>query len=427
MAGEQNQRREAALNDDPMRNVLDTEAMDGGAMQPAGVAPGFEMVAARQGQHTGGDIITAQRVAVPRNRSRIVLALKALAAAAGTNYVYGWKVKDRRNQRETWIEGPTIKLANDLVREYGNCMVNVRVVDAGQSWMMYGRFVDLESGFTTERAYQQRKGQDVGMGDAQRASDMIFQIGQSKCIRNVVVNALQTYADMMVEEAKGALLTKVGNEPDKARAWLVKKMAEKNVDQKRVEAIYGRTAEHWTVPDMVKIYTEMQSIIDGMMTADEVYPLPQQDQQVAETDTKKDPLVKGASGRPKKGTDNAPPPGQAGSSQAGEAKGIRPDAPLATGGAVGGAPNVDGEPNSANGGCPVIYNGLAIGHVSDTNLKEGDPLVMGKVEYVVEHVKPRDDAGPVYTVKPAAEDQVKSKTEAPAQQPRRSMFRKPAA
>ena len=422
MAGEQQQRREQAVtqNQDPMRATLDTDAMDGvgGMLQGAGVQPGFEMVGARSSMHTGGDIITAQRVAVPRNTAKIMAQLKALAAAAGKAYVYGWKVKDKRNNRESWIEGPTIKLANDLARVYGNCMVNVRVVDAGAAWMMYGRFVDLETGFTTERAYQQRKGQDVGMADGQRASDMVFQIGQSKCIRNVIVNALQTFADYAVECAKDSLLAEIGNQPDKARAWIVGKLAQLNVDKKRVEAIYGRTAENWTVPDMARIYTEVQSILDGMMPADEVYPVPGADE------VRNDPVKPTSK---KKQQDNAPPPPQAGSSQAGDAKGPgkTPDAPLATGGTDGGAPNVEEAPNSANGGCPVIFNGLAIGHTADQNLKVGDPLVMGKVEYVVGDVKLRDDAGPVYTVQQGVPDPIDSKAPEKPAAPKKSMFRKP--
>ena len=415
-AAPQQQRRETALAEpDPMRATLDTGAMDA---QPAGVQPGFAMVGANQGMHTGGDIITAQRVAVPRNNAKIMANLKALAAAAGKNYVYGWKVKDRQNNREVWIEGPTIKLANDLARVYGNCMVNVRVVDAGASWMMYGRFVDLETGFTTERAYQQRKSQKVGMTDDQRAADMIFQIGQSKCIRNVIVNALQTYADYCVDEAKSSLLDSVGKEPEKARTWIKSKIVALGIDQKRVEAIYGRTAEHWTVPDMARIYTELTSILDGMMTANEVYPEPAAD--VAAEDPAKNAAAKTGGRQPAKkaGPDNAPPPGQAGGSQAQEPKGpgSTPDDSVATGGTAGGAPI----------GCPIYLDleDVPIAHTSDVHLKIGDPVHAAGGEYMVASVGKRAaDDMPVYVVKPAPAPEEKSAK--PPAEPRKSMFRKP--
>jgi hypothetical protein len=110
-------------------------------------------------------IITAQRVALPRSIAAIQNRLKSLCAAYGDQFLYGWAVKDRKNNRETWIEGPTIKLANAMAREYGNCMVQTRVIDGGNHWMFMSRFIDLETGFSLERGYQQRKGQDTGMKD----------------------------------------------------------------------------------------------------------------------------------------------------------------------------------------------------------------------------------------------------------------------
>lgn len=276
---------------DPMATLFDTQAYDNAqqAMVPAGGGQARTMESAgtqsANSLTTGvqGDVFQAQRVAAPRNLSMVMGRLKALAAAAGKNYVYGWEVNDKANNRKTWIEGPTIKLANDLAREYGNCMVDVRVRDEGANWNFYGRFMDLETGYTLVRAYQQRKGQKTGMRDDQRALDMVFQIGQSKCIRNVVINALQSLADFCVQEAKGALLGRVQKNPDAARQWIVRTLGELNIDQKRVSSIYGRTADHWTVPDMVRIYTEIQTIQDGMMDANDVYPLPQAAEPAAAT------------------------------------------------------------------------------------------------------------------------------------------------
>ena len=272
--------RETRLKD-PMQEILDPLQFHQGGADLGSVVPAGQTGMARQGGFTTGmqgDIITAQRVGVPRNMSRILANMKALARAAGKEYVYGWEVNDRKNNRKVWIEGPTITLANDLAREYMNCQVDCRVMDEGKHWMFYARFVDLETGFTMVRAYQQRKGQDTGMKDDQRSLDMVFQIGQSKAIRNVVVNALRSLVNYCVEEAKNSLLDKVGKNPDGARAWIKQQLKTLAIDQKRVEALYGRTAENWTTPDMARIYTELQSIIDGMMNAEDVYPVPQKEE-----------------------------------------------------------------------------------------------------------------------------------------------------
>lgn len=340
---------------DPMATLFDTQAYDNAqqAMVPAGGQARTMEAAGTHGANsltTGvqGDVFQAQRVAAPRNLSMVMGRLKALAAAAGKNYVYGWEVNDKANNRKTWIEGPTIKLANDLAREYGNCMVDVRVRDEGANWNFYGRFMDLETGYTLVRAYQQRKGQKTGMKDDQRALDMVFQIGQSKCIRNVVINALQSLADFCVQEAKGALLGRVQKNPDAARQWIVKTLAELNIDQKRVSSIYGRTADHWTVPDMVRIYTEIQTIQDGMMDANDVYPMPQAAEPAAATikttGSSIDANESGAAAAAQQSKDAAEPAGQASGQAQGPSPGDDPDPATKVGSPTGTASADDAPP-----------------------------------------------------------------------------------
>jgi len=218
-------------------------------------------------------IVTAQRVAITRDIRAVMNSLKALCASFGDQFVYSWEVNDRKNNRKTVIKGPTIKLANAMARQYGNCMVQTRVVDGGNHWMFMSRFIDLETGFSLERGYQQRKGQQTGMKDEQRALDMVFQIGQSKAVRNVIVNALQELTTFCVEEAEKGVLSRVASSPDAARKWIIDHLAEMGVDTKRVSAIYGgRDPANWTVPNMAKIYQEIRSIEDGMAGAEDVYP-----------------------------------------------------------------------------------------------------------------------------------------------------------
>ena len=281
---------------DPLQELLDPLAFHQGGADLGQVVPMQTQHLGQAGATvTGFDIITAQRGCPRRDMTRILANMKALARAAGKDYVYGWEVNDRKNNRKVWIEGPTINLANDLAREYGNNQIDCRVFDEGAHWVFYARFVDLETGASQTRAYQQRKGQNTGMKDDQRALDMIFQIGQSKAIRNVVVNALRSLVNYCVEEAKNSLLEKVGKNPDGARQWIQQQLKKLGIDQKRVEALYGRTAEHWTAPDMARIYTELQSIIDGMMNAEDVYS---RDQETSKDDAPKEPRKKQSTSSP---------------------------------------------------------------------------------------------------------------------------------
>lgn len=259
-----------------------------------------------------GGVITAQRVAVPRNHNQIIQRLKALCAMAGDGYVYSWSVKDRKNNREQIVEGPTIKLANDLARTYGNNQIDVRVQRDGDWLVIYARFTDLETGYSYTRPFQQRLSQDTGMKDAERRMDMVFQIGVSKAIRNVVVNALSTFADFMVEESKNNLIAKVQENPDKANGFIDKVLDRFEINVGRVEAVIGRKRDKWTVRDLARVYSEMRGLVDGMTVADEIYPTDEAAKEVMtakqadKADLKPETGKAGASGRSGKKADPAP-------------------------------------------------------------------------------------------------------------------------
>lgn len=226
--------------------------------------------------------IVAQKVVAPRNMDTIIRQLGQLCAQFGDSYVYSWEVNDRRNQRKTTIEGPTIKLANALARTYGNCAIDVRAMDQGSHWIFYARFCDLEKGFQTVRAFSQRKNQSTGMSDrrggtaaADREADIIFQIGQSKAIRNVVVNALSDLAEWMVEESNKNLLGWVEGNADKARAYVQKIVTENAIPLKTVEGVIGRTFEKWTARDLARVLKEMRSVEEGLVDPEDLYPAPE--------------------------------------------------------------------------------------------------------------------------------------------------------
>lgn len=217
-------------------------------------------------------VFGAQQLAVMRDESKVLAKLRALAAAAGTDWYYRYPVKNRKENRTDWIEGPSIKLANDLSRLYGNCDIDVRVQDLGTSWLIYARFIDLETGYSLVRPFQQQKGAGkIGGDDNARRLDIAFQIGASKAIRNVVVNALQTFADFAFEEAKNALVDKIGKDIENWRSRTATRLAE-HVDVARVEAVIGRKVAEWLAPDVARVIAMMKAVSDGMAMLDETFP-----------------------------------------------------------------------------------------------------------------------------------------------------------
>lgn len=237
-------------------------------------SPGGDAVIPAQSISVAGDrIVGAQKVAVYRDETRVLSRLKALAAAAGDDWYYRFPVKNRRENRTDYIEGPSIKLANDLARLYGNCSVSlVRCLDLGNEWQFLYRFVDYETGFDYERPWRQTKGASrLGGDDAERRLDISFQIGASKAIRNVIVNALQTYSDFAFHEARRALVDKIGKDLERWRDHAVTRLSE-HVDLVRVERVIGRKFSEWLAPDVARVIAMMRSVQDGMATLDETFP-----------------------------------------------------------------------------------------------------------------------------------------------------------
>lgn len=223
------------------------------------------------------EMMAAQRVAVPRNVPEMMQRMKILASVAGSEYYYQFPVKSKNKETGEWeqsfIEGPSIKLANDLAREYGNCGIETVVVDCGDSWVIYARFVDLERGFTMVRPFQQRKNQKgIGTKDEARALDIALQIGVSKAIRNVIVNSLETYADFMFDEAKSGIIEKVKKQPELYRGKISTRLKELSVDVKRVEAQVGRPINDWRAEDITRVIAQIKAVGDGMATAFEIWP-----------------------------------------------------------------------------------------------------------------------------------------------------------
>lgn len=216
--------------------------------------------------------VGAQPVAVRRDDKEVLQRLKVVASAAGGEFFYRFPVKNRKENRTDWIEGPSIKLANELSRIYGNCSVDTRVMDIGDSWIIYAEFIDYETGFRMVRPFQQRKSQRGMRTDDARGLDIALQIGVSKAIRNVVVNSLQTYADFTFEEARSALVDKIGTDLPSWRTRTIEGLARRDIALPRVEAIIGRAAKDWLAPDVARIIAMMKAIADGMATADETFP-----------------------------------------------------------------------------------------------------------------------------------------------------------
>lgn len=215
----------------------------------------------------------AHVLTVLRDEAKVRARVKARAAEAGERFYYRWPVKNKKKNTVDWVEGPTIKAANALVTAYGNCRVYcANVQDLGTHWRFAAVFIDFETGAEIGRSFMQRKSGGRMGDDAERNLDIAYQIGESKALRNVTVNALESLSDFAVEEAKQSLVKKVQENLDKYRQMVPARIAEWKIDIKRVEAVIGRIARDWLAPDIARVIALMNAIGDGMATVDETFP-----------------------------------------------------------------------------------------------------------------------------------------------------------
>ena len=231
---------------------------------------------------------TAVAVQKPRALPEVEKRLMIEADQAGEDFYYGWGAgKDR-------VEGASIGLAMAAVRNFGNCAVELAPVqETGTAWIFTASFVDLETGFTLQRQFRQSKSWTVyGKFDEARKEDIRFQIGQSKAIRNVVLNAIPKWlTSRAMDKAKGGVREKIEKQIAKEAAnfdgdhdagrWSVidKAMVRLNecgVDEDRVLAKFGRNVvKALTVEDLVCILGDVHALKNGLDTLDNLYPEPQ--------------------------------------------------------------------------------------------------------------------------------------------------------
>ncbi|MEW6505490.1 MAG: hypothetical protein AB1457_16150 [Chloroflexota bacterium] len=236
--------------------AVDSVLMSGGALQQTRTA-----------------YTTAVSVQQPRSIAKIAHNVLEEAKLAGKSFYYRWIAKTKDGKKSI-IQGPSIDLAMALCRHYGNCAIDVQAVETPTHYMMKGVFIDLESGFTCPRLFRQRKGQSMGMKDQDRQEDIVFQIGQSKAIRNAVIKAMPDWLiERAIEVAGEAELNKAKAEnPHLARQKVIEFFGGYGVTVERIEAERERRVDEWTADDIVTLRGMAMALKEGRVSPDELFP-----------------------------------------------------------------------------------------------------------------------------------------------------------
>jgi hypothetical protein len=221
---------------------------------------------------------TAVVVQKPRNRKDIIKACEEEAIIAGDDFYYAWTVNETQkdgSKKPKLVEGPGIGLAQAAARNWGNCAIMMTVEETVDSFIFTPTFIDLETGFNLQRAFRQAKAKNVGKKySSDRAEDMIFQIGQSKATRNLIINALPNWLiNKTMEAAKQNVIAKIeklGVGPAKERLldWFEKK----GIAAERIEAKLDKKQAVWQLEDLALLFGAMNSIIKGQELPEDLFP-----------------------------------------------------------------------------------------------------------------------------------------------------------
>lgn len=226
-------------------------------------------------QQVRSSFATAVSVQKPRKIADIRLRIIEEANLAGEDFYYGWGAGD------VAIEGPSVKLATALARCWGNCAVEMgSIQDMPDSWIMTASFIDLETGFTLDRQFRQAKDWTVyGKMDAARKQDIRFQIGQSKAVRNVILNAMpSSLVDIAMEHAKEGVRKRIQafvnqNGVAKAVDMLLAAFAKAGVSEERVLARAGVASKQAIAVDqIVSLRGDLTAIENGQERAADMFP-----------------------------------------------------------------------------------------------------------------------------------------------------------
>jgi len=216
---------------------------------------------------------TAVSVVRPRSLRDVERRCIEEASIAGSDFYYSWA------QGGETISGLSVSAAQAMARNFGNCVVESTVAETPSAYIFSAAFIDLETGFNISRDFRQNKkspksksGKDIYTGD--RGADIIFQIGQSKAIRNVILNAMPSWLVSKVhQKAKENISEKITRMGVKdATARILKKADSLRIPLANIEYHYGRSSS-WDVETLIKISSGIRAIENGYDDISSVFPL----------------------------------------------------------------------------------------------------------------------------------------------------------
>lgn len=198
----------------------------------------------------------------------------------GEDMYYSWRQKSKESKDKdgkVQIEGIGRDGAMALMRNFGRCTCVPRLEsETRQAFQFSAAFVDFETGAVVTRLYLKRKTNPPGNIDEQRWLDILFSDGQSRVMRNAILDGMPTHVkrEALAAAKRGAKKGLTREKPLKKRldelVELFKKdfdvplaMLEQNLDVPRKE---------WTEDHGLTLADLLRALRAKDTTVDEVFP-----------------------------------------------------------------------------------------------------------------------------------------------------------
>jgi hypothetical protein len=220
--------------------------------------------------------LTALQVQRPRDLAQVERQVLLAAEILGREAFYAW------GSGKNHTEGGTIHLANAMLAAYGNAAVAAEpVVETAEAWYFTHHFIDMETQISRPRQFMQSKREDVGMRtDPVRANQIRFNKGQSKAIRNCILQAmpreLVLAAIEVAKKSVSAKMDKFIKEKGLAAAqrYTLDQLARVGVPE---DAVLRKTGREKTLEldanDLVALAGDYKAIDNGDANAEELFEL----------------------------------------------------------------------------------------------------------------------------------------------------------
>jgi hypothetical protein len=215
------------------------------------------------------------QVLKPRDLKKVEESVIRQAALMGEKAMYGWGAGKGR------VEGLSIRMAMIMFNAYGNMTVVAEPVqETAEAWIFTHYIVDLETGASAPRQWRESKRSKVdGNLDTERKDQIRFNRGQSKNIRNVVLNKMPYWLTQRVlEEAKKGVKKKLQDFIDSkgiaaAQTYAVEQLKRVGVSEEAILHKMGKAeVKGLDLDDLMALSADLNAIQSGEEHASTLFP-----------------------------------------------------------------------------------------------------------------------------------------------------------